>query len=688
MVNALRFSVMGCVMCAIANADAGPLVAALSSEDPIVRFDASEGAAAYGVGAILPVAQLLDHEDPYVVQAAKRALEVIGDGTAPSADVVTSELTQALRSVQGNEGRRWIAWLLSYRGAISDDLIQLLDNPELFDHALFAIQGIGNRRTSPEPSRGRRNPVYHEEKSESRYANRIMARAQRASGEERVALLNTVGAIGGSGVVPALLEEARKPVPECDPAIAALGRIGAHRAAGIVWDQHLNGSPVALDAYLQIAEHAEPKESEAMYLRVLAESDVPHVQSAALRALGTVGRRGMVDVLVPYLADSRNDVRGSAMAALATLEGRGVGRRLRNHLDDPQPGIRSAILRVVAAREGRNARDIVERALADPSSEVRVTALRLLGGTPDLRYEETFLDAARSGSEETRGAALGAYLQLADHVLRNGDTTKAQTMYTTAMELTTHPRETVLAIEGLAQIGNPDSLPWLMHALERPGLELSAGLAALAIAESLAESDPERARKTCLAMLDRMPPRDLARRIGQHLDAMGVSVDPRTRGGFITQWELIGPFPATSFDVVYAPEIEYRPAAMYDGAEDQRVAWRPYVTGDIQGIVDLPALMTPVEDVIAYARATICVDRDHDAILRLGSDDGVKAWLNGELVHSNNASRRVRIDDDSVPIHLTAGENVLMLKIVQGGSDWGYVARMTDELGEPLRFEQ
>ncbi len=664
-----------CLVFGVASADVASLVSGLSSEDEEARFQAFEGAAKEGFDAIVPVAQLLDHEDYYVVQAARIALETICAAKpvdARAAQTRSLNLCDALRQVTSNDGRRWMAWLISYCGDAESvpRLFAMLDASDLFPHALFALQSLA---ASPA---GKDAPDI---------AGTLMARVPTAMGTERTALLDAVGAIGDSRVVPDLIAEARKTAPDNDAAIEALGRLGAVDAADVVWEHYKAGSLVALDAYLKIAEHAKPKVAEEMYRQVLVDASEPHVQCAALRSLAQFGGRDMVDVLVPYLASERNDVRGAAAAALEETEGRWVTRRIRNYIERVDPASRSAMLRVIASREGKDARDVLEKALNDRSPEVRVAALTLLGREPDLKYEQTFLDAAQSGAD--RPAALGAYLNLADSLLRAGDEVKAQAMYEKAMELATDNRDRLLAVEGLAQLGRTESLPVLLNAASMPGLEVSAGLAALAIAERTAAHDPQAAQATYFALLDRTPPRDLARRIAQQLSELGVTVDTHARNGVITNWEVIGPFPATSFDTVYGPEIEYRPAAIYDGAADQRVSWKPHHTEDIQGVIDLPMLMKPVEDVIGYARAEIRVEQAQEAVLRLGSDDGVKAWLNDAPIHSNNAQRRVKIDNDIVPIRLKAGTNVLLLKIVQGGSDWGYVARLTDAEGRPLVFE-
>ena len=71
-------------------------------------------------------------------------------------------------------------------------------------------------------------------------------------------------------------------------------------------------------------------------------------------------------------------------------------------------------------------------------------------------------------------------------------------------------------------------------------------------------------------------------------------------------------------------------------------------------------------------------------MLELGSDDGVKVWLNGKLIHANNASRSLKAGEDKVKITLQAGENTLMLAIINGSTDWGACARIIGPDGKPV----
>ncbi len=82
---------------------------------------------------------------------------------------------------------------------------------------------------------------------------------------------------------------------------------------------------------------------------------------------------------------------------------------------------------------------------------------------------------------------------------------------------------------------------------------------------------------------------------------------------------------------------------------------------------------------ITYAWAQIDMPEEKQAVLGIGSDDGVKVWLNGELVHENWTSRGVGIDNDRVPVTFKKGMNQLVLKIQNGGGPWGFCCRMLEE---------
>ena len=87
------------------------------------------------------------------------------------------------------------------------------------------------------------------------------------------------------------------------------------------------------------------------------------------------------------------------------------------------------------------------------------------------------------------------------------------------------------------------------------------------------------------------------------------------------------------------------------------------------------------QDRVAYLRTHVWSPEQQDARLEIGSDDGVKVWLNDGVVHANNTSRGVSPGQDKVAISLDQGWNALMLKVSQGSGDWGACVRIRNPEG-------
>ncbi len=105
--------------------------------------------------------------------------------------------------------------------------------------------------------------------------------------------------------------------------------------------------------------------------------------------------------------------------------------------------------------------------------------------------------------------------------------------------------------------------------------------------------------------------------------------------------------------------------------------------GGASGTIDLAKLIGG-DNVAAYVGTLFASDIEQKAVLEVGSDDGVKVWVNGEVVHTNNASRGVTPGEDKIAVTLKEGMNSVMLKVVNGGGGWGACARFADEKGKSL----
>ena len=87
---------------------------------------------------------------------------------------------------------------------------------------------------------------------------------------------------------------------------------------------------------------------------------------------------------------------------------------------------------------------------------------------------------------------------------------------------------------------------------------------------------------------------------------------------------------------------------------------------------------------VAYLRTYLHAPASQQVRIGLGSDDGVKAWLNGDLVHANNAARPVVQNEDQFPASLKEGWNTLLLKITQGEGGWGACLSVRSPEGAPV----
>ncbi len=75
---------------------------------------------------------------------------------------------------------------------------------------------------------------------------------------------------------------------------------------------------------------------------------------------------------------------------------------------------------------------------------------------------------------------------------------------------------------------------------------------------------------------------------------------------------------------------------------------------------------------VTYLYRTITAPLARSVTASLGSDDGIKVWLNGKLVHENPTARAVAPNQDTVQLDLAAGTNSLLLKIIDFGGDCGF----------------
>jgi Family 4 glycosyl hydrolase C-terminal domain len=168
----------------------------------------------------------------------------------------------------------------------------------------------------------------------------------------------------------------------------------------------------------------------------------------------------------------------------------------------------------------------------------------------------------------------------------------------------------------------------------------------------------------------------------RELRASWDAAQPRAVEDFITHWQVIGPFRSDAEEISLdfttpvehgwpehgAAAVDLGMIYKYDG---QTLRWREAVAGE-QGFVNLAEICGRAEWAVAYAYTEMTETHARETVLKCGSDDGIKIWLNGKLVHEREAQRAYRPGSDEAPIYLVEGVNRILVKVNNYQAGWGF----------------
>lgn len=125
-------------------------------------------------------------------------------------------------------------------------------------------------------------------------------------------------------------------------------------------------------------------------------------------------------------------------------------------------------------------------------------------------------------------------------------------------------------------------------------------------------------------------------------------------------WEASDPIKAESFDKAHEAETEPQ-------------KWNPVKIENGKDFV-----FVKQENAYGYLRTTLNCEMARKATFEFASDDGIKVWLNGKLIHDKKVFRSISEKGDSVTLDLQKGENKLVVKITNAGGGDGFRYRYGD----------
>jgi HEAT repeat protein len=473
----------------------------------------------------------------------------------------------------------------------------------------------------------------------------VQAAARSQDSAVRIAALAAMGKLGDAGAVSALAEAATsREDTEQKVARQALVALRRGDVAGALVQQ-LNRASPAVQAEFIRALGARDEKSAVPALLQLARSELPATRKGALKALGTLADGSQTQALVELLAGANDsETREQVIAVFAVIaqrqpEGKGVDAEpIVRGTAGGEFDTRKALLQVCALFVSEPMRAALRTALKDSNDAIRAAAARAVCDAQDAALLPDLLAVARETPDASlRSLAIQGIVRMVAEETSGLSTEQRTQSLASAFELASRVEDKRQVLSGLPHVPN----------------EATLGLARKSSADAAVKAEAEAA-------------------VAQIAQKLGLF-----HGPFIQDWLVCGPYRKAGaagalavFEVPFGPEIP-----------GEAVQWKAVPRGEQ---MNLEGLFPGEDNCAAYLKAHLVAPADTDALLLLGSDDGVKAWLNGKVVHANNVDRGDMADQDKAPIRLAKGTNELMLKITQGGGGWSARARIVAPDGQAI----
>ena len=396
-------------------------------------------------------------------------------------------------------------------------------------------------------------------------------------------------------------------------------------------------------------------------LEALGRADELAALCALMATTGDAGLREAAERSATAICARTSDKDGCAMNVLPAL---GKATSAAGSM---------AVLRLLPRVKTESALAAVRQAVNDKEAEVAEVAVSTLCDWPELAAAPLLLDLAKTTRNPTHAVrAIQGCLRLAG--MRDKPMPERVGIYRSVLQAAKRPGDRARALAGAADIPSVEALELLRESLKNPDLAIEAAQALIRLAKQVG---PLLGDQAVVALEDIKKVANASDQLKKA--AEDAAKDAKNAGqvnGYIIAWLLAGPYTEQGkggtelFDVAFPPE---KPDA-------KNVEWRPCLVPPAVKMVQLDKILTGNERV-AYLKAGIVSEKPQEVLLEVGSDDGVKIWVNGQVVHANNAVRGCQEGQDKVKVKLNQGPNTLLFKVTQGGGEWSLIARVRSASG-------
>ncbi|MBL1215888.1 MAG: hypothetical protein D8M59_00150 [Planctomycetes bacterium] len=434
----------------------------------------------------------------------------------------------------------------------------------------------------------------------------------------------------------------------CMEAARALGGRGVTEATEPIAELLMRPEPkvrtVAWAALAKLADASRVAELGARYVRIDLDADADEVETAA----------ATMQQLCAQSADPDQDV----TLVLDKVESDNVACVIRS-------------LEVCAWLGGDEALDAVRTTLnqsSDPA--IRLSTLRAMCSWKDAApLEEVFLIASKTDDLDMHAVAFEGYLRLLALPSKRSARIDAA-LYKRAVPIAVNDEEHRALLAGLAGVRHELAAEVAESYLQRETLRTDGAVCMIRVAGRFGDLFAEQALAVINKAVRACPGNEEVRLLA------GETVNHiERRRDYVSDWLYSGPHTKDQTGGGNLINVPFKPEP--GGTEGPDVTWQPVPEEAIlDGVIVDFLRFIPGSDRCIYLKTGVWSEREREVRFELGSDDGVKVWLNGDVIHNNNAMRGLSLGQDVVNTTLKEGWNTLLLKITQGGGDWRAACRI------------
>ena len=150
------------------------------------------------------------------------------------------------------------------------------------------------------------------------------------------------------------------------------------------------------------------------------------------------------------------------------------------------------------------------------------------------------------------------------------------------------------------------------------------------------------------------------------------------------KWHAVGPFAASDHSAALKMEFPPEKLALAADGKADLAAKHDERSWKVQpSWVDGKAHTLTGDNSATYLYRTVISKAEGTLAVALGSDDGVKVWVNGVKVHESTGVRGITVDSDKFTAPIHAGANHLLMKVTNGTGGYAFSFRLRSDGGVP-----